>query len=231
MTHDLVIRGGTIVDGSGAEPVSGDIAVDGDTIVAVGEISGTGREEIDAEGHIVTPGFVDIHTHLDAQIGWDPMLTPISWHGVTTALMGNCGVTFAPCKADDRELLAGMMEAVEDIPREAILSGLPWDWESYGDYLDSIERMDPAINVAGLIGHCALRFYVMVSARWRSRRRRMSAGRWRRSRATRSRTGRSASPPPGCCSTPCPTAAMCRAPMPIIRSWSTSPRPSGRKAD
>ena len=161
MTHDLVIRGGTIVDGSGAEPVSGDIAVDGDTIVAVGEISGTGREEIDAEGHIVTPGFVDIHTHLDAQIGWDPMLTPISWHGVTTALMGNCGVTFAPCKADDRELLAGMMEAVEDIPREAILSGLPWDWESYGDYLDSIERMDPAINVAGLIGHCALRFYVM----------------------------------------------------------------------
>lgn len=161
MAHDLVIRGGTIIDGTGAPPVAGDIAVDGDTIAAVGAVPGAGREEIDATGHIVTPGFVDLHTHFDAQIGWDPMLTPVSWHGVTTALMGNCGVTFAPCRPQDRELLAGMMEAVEDIPKHAILSGLPWDWEHYGEYLDSVETMNPAINIAGLIGHCALRFYVM----------------------------------------------------------------------
>jgi N-acyl-D-aspartate/D-glutamate deacylase len=110
---------------------------------------------------MVTPGFVDIHTHLDAQIGWDPLLTPVSWHGVTTALLGNCGVTFAPCRKSDRNLLAGMMETVEDIPREAILSGLPWDWEDYGGYLDALTRLEPAINVAGMVGHCAVRYYVM----------------------------------------------------------------------
>ena len=161
MTHDLVIRGGTIYDGTGAPPITGDIAVDGDTVTTIGEVSGSGREEIDATDHIVTPGFVDIHTHFDAQIGWDPMLTPVSWHGVTTALMGNCGVTFAPVRADGRELLAGMMETVEDIPKDAILNGLPWDWEHYGEYLDSVETMNPAINIAGLVGHCALRYYVM----------------------------------------------------------------------
>ena len=106
-------------------------------------------------------GFIDLHPHLDAQIGWDPDLTPVSWHGVTTALMGNCGVTFAPCKPSDRELLAAMMETVEDIPKNAILTGLPWDWEDYGGYLDAIERLQPGINVAGLVGHCAVRFYVM----------------------------------------------------------------------
>jgi N-acyl-D-aspartate/D-glutamate deacylase len=161
LAHDLVIRGGTIYDGTGTAPVTGDIAIDGDTITAIGDVSGTGAEEIDATDHIVTPGFVDIHTHLDAQISWDPMLTPVSWHGVTTALMGNCGVTFAPCKVEDRELLAGMMETVEDIPKDAIMSGLPWNWEHYGEYLDSVETMNPAINIAGLVGHCALRFYVM----------------------------------------------------------------------
>ena len=161
MTHDLVIRGGTIYDGTGAPPITGDIAVDGDTVTTIGEVSGSGREEIDATDHIVTPGFVDIHTHFDAQIGWDPMLTPVSWHGVTTALMGNCGVTFAPVRADGRELLASMMETVEDIPKDAILTGLPWDWEHYGEYLDSVETMNPAINIAGLVGHCALRYYVM----------------------------------------------------------------------
>ncbi|MFP6759633.1 MAG: amidohydrolase family protein [Alphaproteobacteria bacterium] len=161
MTHDLVIRGGTIYDGTGAPPITGDIAVDGDTVTTIGEVSGSGREEIDATDHIVTPGFVDIHTHFDAQIGWDPMLTPVSWHGVTTALMGNCGVTFAPVRADGRELLASMMETVEDIRKDAILTGLPWDWEHYGEYLDSVETMNPAINIAGLVGHCALRYYVM----------------------------------------------------------------------
>ena len=161
MAHDVVIRGGNLVDGTGAEPTVGDLAIDGDAIVAMGEVKGVGRCEIDAEGHAVTPGFVDLHTHFDAQAGWDPLLTPVSWHGVTTALFGNCGVTFAPCKPADREFLASMMETVEDIPKNAILTGLAWDWESYGEYLDSVEKLAPAINVSGLVGHCASRFYVM----------------------------------------------------------------------
>ena len=161
MAHDIVIRGGELVDGTGADPVPGDLAVDDGLITAVGKVDGKGKQEIDAKGLAVTPGFVDLHTHLDAQIGWDPSLTPVSWHGVTTALLGNCGVTFAPCKPDDVELLAAMMETVEDIPKNAILTGLPWDWEDYGGYLDAIERLDPAINVAGMVGHCAVRFYVM----------------------------------------------------------------------
>ena len=161
MAHDLVIRGGNVADGTGSEPFVGDVAISGDTIVAVGKVDEAGKREIDAEGHTVTPGFVDLHTHFDAQAGWDPLLTPVSWHGVTTALFGNCGVTFAPCKPADREFLAGMMETVEDIPKNAILTGLPWDWESYGEYLDSIEKLDPAINITGLVGHCASRFYVM----------------------------------------------------------------------
>ena len=137
------------------------MAIAGDVIAEVGPSAAKGHREIDAEGHVVTPGFVDLHTHFDAQAGWDPLLTPVSWHGVTTALFGNCGVTFAPCKPADREFLAGMMETVEDIPKNAILTGLPWDWESYGEYLDSIEKLDPAINITGLVGHCASRFYVM----------------------------------------------------------------------
>ena len=161
MAHDIVIRGGELVDGTGGAPVQGDLAIDGDTIAAVGDVSGKGKREIDAKGLAVTPGFVDLHTHLDAQIGWDPQMTPVSWHGVTTALLGNCGVTFAPCKPKDVELLAAMMETVEDIPKNAILTGLPWDWEDYGGYLDAIERLDPALNVAGMVGHCAVRFYVM----------------------------------------------------------------------
>ncbi len=161
MTHDIVIRGGLIVDGTGGEPFTGDVAIDGGIITQVGGTAGPAREVIEAAGLTVSPGFVDIHTHLDAQIGWDPLLTPVSWHGVTTVLMGNCGVTFAPCRPQDRETLAGMMETVEDIPRTAILSDLPWTWESYGGYLDAIEKMNPAINVAGMVGHSAVRYYVM----------------------------------------------------------------------
>jgi len=161
MTYDIVIRGGSIVDGTGSEAVPGDLAIKDGLIAAIGKIDGEGAQEIDATGMIVSPGFVDIHTHLDAQIGWDPDMTPVSWHGVTTALIGNCGVTFAPCKPEDRELLAGMMETVEDIPKQAILNGLSWDWEHYGEYLDSIERLGTAINVAGLVGHSAVRYYVM----------------------------------------------------------------------
>lgn len=161
MAHDLVIRDGLIVDGTGAEAYRGDVAVDGDCIAALGEVSDKGTQEIDAEGHLITPGFIDSHTHLDAQVGWDPMLTPVSWHGITTVLIGNCGVTFAPCKPTDRGFLAGMMETVEDIPKDAILNGLPWNWESYGEYLDSVDAMHPVLNITGLIGHSAMRVYVM----------------------------------------------------------------------
>ena len=161
MAHDVVIRGGNVVDGTGAEPYQADVAIDGDRISEIGVVNARGREEIQADGLNVSPGFIDLHTHLDAQIGWDPQVTSVSWHGVTTALLGNCGVTFAPCKEADREFLAGMMETVEDIPKDAILHGLPWNWESYGGYLDALEALGPSINICGLVGHCATRFYVM----------------------------------------------------------------------
>tara|TARA_X000000368_G_scaffold341007_1_gene279321 strand:+ start:363 stop:2021 length:1659 start_codon:yes stop_codon:yes gene_type:complete len=156
-----VIRDGLIVDGTGSEPFYGDIAIQNETIAEIGKASGKAKQEIDAEGALVTPGFIDLHTHFDAQAGWDPALTPISWHGVTTALIGNCGVTFAPCKPKDQKFLANMMESIEDIPEQAILNGLSWKWESYGEYLDEIEKLNPAINLAGLVGHCASRTYVM----------------------------------------------------------------------
>ncbi len=161
MPHELVIRGGHIVDGLGGEPIPGDVAIDDGLITAVGEVSDRGKQELDAEGMTVTPGFIDMHTHLDAQLCWDPDVSPLSCHGITTAMIGNCGVGFAPCKPEDRELLAGMMETVEDIPQESIMQGLPWDWVDYGGYLDSVERIGPGINIAGLIGHGALRYFVM----------------------------------------------------------------------
>ena len=139
------------------------VAIAKGRITFVGKFAERCQQEFDADGLTVSPGFIDLHTHLDAQIGWDPDLTPVSLHGVTTALMGNCGVTFAPVKPKDHELLAGMMETVEDIPRESILTGLPWDWEHYGDYLDSVERLQLGINLAVMVGYGVLRFYVMVA--------------------------------------------------------------------
>ncbi|MCH2569078.1 MAG: amidohydrolase family protein, partial [Pseudomonadales bacterium] len=161
MAHDLVIRNGLIVDGQQTAAYDADLAIDGDTITAIGRVGGKGTREIDADGATVTPGFVDLHTHLDAQIGWDQSMTSACWHGVTTALIGNCGVRFAPVNDKDKEVLASMMESVEDIPRHAILSGLPWNWNTYGEYLDAIEQLNPAINVAGMVGHSAARYYVM----------------------------------------------------------------------
>ena len=162
MAHDLIIRGGTVLDGTGSEGVAADVAVDGDRITTVGDLGdATATREIDATGMTVTPGFVDLHTHMDAQIGWDPFMTSCSWHGVTTAMMGNCGVTFAPAATEDRSYLAEMMESVEDIPRDAILGGLPWDWQTHPEYLDSVQRMAPALNVVSLVGHCAVRYQVM----------------------------------------------------------------------
>jgi N-acyl-D-amino-acid deacylase len=163
MAHDLVIRGGLLVDGTGAPPRPADVAVDGDCITEVGA-AGTaspGVREVDATDLVVTPGFVDLHTHLDAQIAWDPLGTSSSWHGVTSVVMGNCGVTFAPCRPEDRTYLADMMESVEDIPAASIMAALPWDWETYGGYLDSLDRTDTAINVGGMVGHCALRYWAM----------------------------------------------------------------------
>ena len=166
MATGLIIRNGTVVDGTGSDPVVADVRIAGDRIVDIAgpgddAIVGDGEREIDATGRLVTPGFVDIHTHLDAQIAWDAEATPSSWHGVTSVVMGNCGVTFAPCRAKDRTMLAEMMESVEDIPREAILEALPWDWESYGEYYASLDRMPKAVNTGGLVGHCAVRVHAM----------------------------------------------------------------------
>jgi N-acyl-D-aspartate/D-glutamate deacylase len=161
MTHDLVIRNGSVVDGTGAEPVNADVAIDGDRITAVGEVEARGHRELDADGRLVTPGFVDIHTHLDAQLAWDPIGSSSCWHGVTSVVLGNCGVTFAPCKPEDRRTLAEMMESVEDIPADSIMEGLDWDWESYGEYLDAVDRMPKGINAGGMVGHCAVRIHAM----------------------------------------------------------------------
>jgi N-acyl-D-amino-acid deacylase len=161
MAHDLVVRGGLVVDGTGSAGRIADVAIDGDRVTAVGVVEERGSREVDADGRVVTPGFVDIHTHLDAQINWDPIGSSSCWHGVTSVVLGNCGVTFAPCAPDEREYLAEMMESVEDIPRDAILAGLGWDWTTYGEYLTTIDRLPKGINVGGMVGHCALRHHVM----------------------------------------------------------------------
>jgi N-acyl-D-amino-acid deacylase len=166
MNHDIIIRNGLVVDGTGAPARRADVGIRGDLITEItelddGGIETTGKREIDAEGRLVTPGFVDIHTHLDAQLAWDPIGTSSCWHGVTSQVMGNCGVTFAPCRPEDRATLAEMMESVEDIPRDAILESLEWDWETYGEYYDSIDRLPKGPNTGGLVGHSALRTYVM----------------------------------------------------------------------
>ncbi len=163
MAHemDLVIRGGTIYDGTGKPGFEADVAVKDGTIVQVGKVAATGAEEIDAKGQIVTPGFVDIHTHYDGQAVWDSHLAPSSWHGVTTAIMGNCGVGFAPCKPGDRERLIELMEGVEDIPAPAMHEGLDWKWESFGDYLTALERRSRDIDIGALLPHSAVRVFVM----------------------------------------------------------------------
>ncbi|MBF6569190.1 MAG: amidohydrolase family protein [Candidatus Binataceae bacterium] len=159
--HDLVIRNGKIVDGTGAPAHFGDVAIDGGVITSVGGTAGAGRREIDAEGLLVTPGFVDIHTHYDGQVTWDPYLTPSSWHGVTTIVMGNCGVGFAPVRRGQEDFLIGLMEGVEDIPGAALAEGIKWGWESFPDYLDTVAAIPRAIDVGAQMPHGSLRAYVM----------------------------------------------------------------------
>jgi N-acyl-D-aspartate/D-glutamate deacylase len=158
---DLVIRGGTVVDGTGGEPRQADVAVSHGRIVTVGTVDGRGAEEIDAKSKLVTPGFVDIHTHYDGQAVWDSSTAPSAWHGVTTAVMGNCGVGFAPCKPADRQKLVELMEGVEDIPGPVMHEGLNWQWETFGEYVAALERRHRDIDLCPLLPHAAVRVYVM----------------------------------------------------------------------
>ena len=159
--YDLIIRGGTIVDGTGAPAFTGDVAIRDGLIAAVGAVSGSAREEIDATGKIVTPGFVDIHTHYDGQATWDQEMAPSSWHGVTTVIMGNCGVGFAPARPDRHEWLISLMEGVEDIPGTALAEGITWDWETFPEYLDALEKLPRTVDVATHVPHGAVRAYVL----------------------------------------------------------------------
>jgi N-acyl-D-aspartate/D-glutamate deacylase len=161
MTHDLVVMGGTVVDGTGAPPRTADVAVTNGTITDVGRVEGAARHVIDADGALVTPGFVDLHTHYDGQATWDPHLTPSCWHGVTTAIMGNCGVGFAPVEPSRREWLIELMEGVEDIPGTALSEGIRWSWEDFDGYLDALDAMPRAIDVGAQVPHAAVRAHVM----------------------------------------------------------------------
>src|SRR6201988_2773003 len=158
---DLVIRGGTIADGSGGDLREGDVAIKDGRITEVGKVASKGREEIDARGKLVAPGFVDVHTHYDGQVTWSQDITPSSQNGVTTAIMGNCGVGFAPCKPSDHTRLIELMEGVEDIPEPVLSAGIPWAWESFPDYMDWLSKRSFDMDIGAQLPHAALRVYVM----------------------------------------------------------------------
>ncbi len=160
-SYDLIVRNGTVIDGTGSEPRDTDVAIQDGRIVAVGRLVGSGREEIDARGLAVTPGFVDVHTHYDGQVTWDDRFSPSSGHGVTTVLMGNCGVGFAPCRPQDRDTLMNVMEGVEDIPELVMREGVPWNWQSFPDYLDALSKRQCDIDFATQVPHAPLRVFVM----------------------------------------------------------------------
>src|SRR5258705_6151576 len=158
---DLIVRKGLVVDGKGGEPFAADVAISRGRIVEVGAVTARGLEEIDADGLIVTPGFVDIHTHYDGQVTWESRLVPSSAHGVTTVVMGNCGVGFAPCRPDQHEMLIRLMEGVEDIPHPGLVDGLPWTWETYPEYLDFLGTRRYDADICGYVPHAPVRVYVM----------------------------------------------------------------------
>ena len=162
--HDLIIRGADICDGTGAPRRAGDIAIAGGRIAELGRVTGGARRELRADGLVAAPGFIDVHTHYDCQVSWDPALTPSSWHGVTTAVMGNCGFSIAPCRPAHRELLMEMLLYVEGMPTAALRAGIRWEWETFPEYLDAVERARPSINVAAFVGHSAVRYFAMGDA-------------------------------------------------------------------
>ena len=155
--HDVVIRGGNIVDGTGKPAFTGDVALADGRIVAVGKDLGSAKKTIDADGLLVTPAWVDVHTHYDGQVAWDEQMTPSLWHGVSTVVMGNCGVGFAPATPDRHDWLIGLMEGVEDIPGPSLAAGLPWGWQSFSEYLDVLDKMPRTLDVGGMITHGAVR--------------------------------------------------------------------------
>ena len=161
MALDLVIENGTVIDGSGGPRYRADVGVKAGRIVEIGRIRSAATERIDAEGHIVSPGFIDGHTHMDAQVAWDQLGSCSCWHGVTSVVMGNCGFALAPCQPEEREWIARCLEAVEDIPVDAMMNGIDWTWETFPEYLDQVEQLPKAINYSAFIGHSALRMYVM----------------------------------------------------------------------
>src|SRR5438477_6492695 len=161
---DLVVRGALVVDGTGSDPVRGDVAIAGDRIAAVGRVSERGAREIDGAGLAVAPGFIDVHTHYDCQLFWDPSASPSPWHGVTTVVTGNCGFTIAPCREADRETLMQLLLFVEGMPIETLRAGIAWEWDDFSGYLAALERRGLGPNVAAFIGHSAVRYRVMGRA-------------------------------------------------------------------
>ena len=159
--YDLVVRGGTVIDGTGGAPFEADVAVADGRIAVVGKVADAGTEEIDAKGHLVTPGFIDIHTHFDAQVMWDRHLTPSSEHGVTTVLMGNCGVGFAPCKPEHRAVMVDVMDGVEDISAAVLDQGLPWTWQSFPEFMDVLETRQADVDFGTFVPHVPIRVFVM----------------------------------------------------------------------
>src|SRR5437867_7507165 len=161
---DLVVRGATLCDGTGREAVRGDLAVERDRIVALGRVTERGTTEVDGTDLVLAPGFIDLHTHYDCQLFWDPFATPSPWHGVTTVVTGNCGFTIAPCRPDDRETLMQLLLFVEGMPIETLRAGIRWAWEDFAGYLDALQAAAPGVNVAPFVGHSAIRFWAMGRA-------------------------------------------------------------------
>ncbi|MBM3347723.1 MAG: amidohydrolase family protein, partial [Betaproteobacteria bacterium] len=161
MSFDLVVRNGIVVDGSGRSRFRADVGVSGGRIASIGRIGEKGRREIDADGLVVAPGFIEVHSHMDAQVFWDPVGTSPAWHGITTTVMGNCGFTLAPCRESEMDLCLRNLERAEDMERATLLAGIKWGWETFAEYLDVVDRLPKGINYAGFLGHSALRTYVM----------------------------------------------------------------------